>query len=44
MTYLLHVHYAPSGVTILAFTSAFSRALAIITLTPQPVTLRTEDR
>jgi len=43
MTYLLHVHYAPSGVSILAFASAFSRALAIIALTAQPVTLRTED-
>lgn len=42
--FLLHLTY-PTGLTeTRLFGSAFLRALHMITLTPQPVTLRLEDR
>lgn len=41
--FLLHVCYASGDVHIVPFPSAFARALAMITLAGQPVTLRVSN-
>ena len=43
MTFLLHITYATGRVQTSAFPTAFARALEMVLLSTQPVTLRLED-